>query len=556
MRTSQTRRPVRVVVALLCVVGVLSALPGGASALDVPTELAVGSTPVTDGVTVVWSGSANWDNDSIYAMRLDDRQVVPVAVDATVVEHITRTWPDVSGNFVVWIEDPYCCPGSAVELRGKNLVSGEEFIIATGFGYDWRARISGTTVVWMTDYAITMRDIASMAAPATLVQLTPTQFDDTRIEYMAFDGTYVVWEEASYDSMGVNQTWRLRAFKIGASAPIEIAHGVSPQGGIGGIGGFDVAGDIVAYTSIINYSDSAVIAVNLATGEQTVVDHGTLTALPTTDGRYIFWSTFPPDDTGGYRLDLRGYDLLTDSTFTVIFDVGLNTDARVEGGVLVWQRGVNERTVHVAAVSDVLPSSRQADPGKSGPNWLSFPETAHYLGYDFKTFWERNGGLSVFGYPLTEAFSEHGIATQFTERQRFELHPEHAGTPYEVELGRLGADDARARGLYGSEAAFAPLATADPGCAMFVETGHTACGAFLAYWQTHGLNIGDDGNAYRESLALFGYPLSEPYSDPDTGLTIQYFERAVFEYHPENAGTPYAVLLRRLGAEQLAARGW
>ena len=44
-------------------------------------------------------------------------------------------------------------------------------------------------------------------------------------------------------------------------------------------------------------------------------------------------------------------------------------------------------------------------------------------------------------------------------------------------------------------------------------------------------------------------------ADGDTVLT-QYFERAVFEYHPEYAGTPYAVLLRRVGAELLAQRGW
>ncbi len=41
----------------------------------------------------------------------------------------------------------------------------------------------------------------------------------------------------------------------------------------------------------------------------------------------------------------------------------------------------------------------------------------------------------------------------------------------------------------------------------------------------------------------------------DTVLT-QYFERAVFEHHPENAGTEYEVLLRRLGAEMLDERGW
>ncbi|HMM42254.1 MAG TPA: hypothetical protein PKA95_10160, partial [Thermomicrobiales bacterium] len=54
------------------------------------------------------------------------------------------------------------------------------------------------------------------------------------------------------------------------------------------------------------------------------------------------------------------------------------------------------------------------------------------------------------------------------------------------------------------------------------------------------------------------YPLSEPMletnGDGDTVLT-QYFERAVFEYHPDNAA-PYDVLLRRVGAEALVARGW
>jgi len=36
---------------------------------------------------------------------------------------------------------------------------------------------------------------------------------------------------------------------------------------------------------------------------------------------------------------------------------------------------------------------------------------------------------------------------QYFERERFEYHPESAGTPYEVELGRLGAQVARQRGF-------------------------------------------------------------------------------------------------------------
>src|SRR5207244_9299315 len=49
------------------------------------------------------------------------------------------------------------------------------------------------------------------------------------------------------------------------------------------------------------------------------------------------------------------------------------------------------------------------------------------------------------------------------------------------------------------------------------------------------------------------YPLSEEVSE--NGLTVQYFERARFEWHPENAGTPYEVLLGRLGADAAARDG-
>ena len=69
---------------------------------------------------------------------------------------------------------------------------------------------------------------------------------------------------------------------------------------------------------------------------------------------------------------------------------------------------------------------------------------------------------------------------------------------------------------------------------FFPATGHTLHGQFLNYWQSHG------------SLIVLGYPLSEEYTDG--GRIIQYFERAVMEYWPENQ-PPYNVLLRSLGRE-------
>lgn len=82
------------------------------------------------------------------------------------------------------------------------------------------------------------------------------------------------------------------------------------------------------------------------------------------------------------------------------------------------------------------------------------------------------------------------------------------------------------------------LSKAQTDCRVFPETGYEVCGKFLDYWNEHG------------GLAQQGYPLSEEFvevSDLD-GLpyTVQYFERAVFEDHPENQ-PPYDVLLSQLG---------
>jgi len=73
----------------------------------------------------------------------------------------------------------------------------------------------------------------------------------------------------------------------------------------------------------------------------------------------------------------------------------------------------------------------------------------------------------------------------------------------------------------------------------FPETGKTVQGSFLTYWTQHG------------GLAQQGFPISDEIqqvsqTDGKT-YTVQYFERAVFEEHPEFAGTPNEVLLSLLG---------
>jgi hypothetical protein len=172
----------------------------------------------------------------------------------------------------------------------------------------------------------------------------------------------------------------------------------------------------------------------------------------------------------------------------------------------------------------------------------------------FGTYWRDGGQLSVFGLPLTSAAKEpvgdQSYRVQYFERARFELHPDQPA-PYDVLLGRLGVDRLAAEGRD-----WQTFPKADPHTAhYFRETGHAIAPQFWAFWSSHGLEL--DGNKRSktpaESIALFGFPISEAQKErnADGGVFLtQWFERARFEYHPENK-PPFDVLLGRLGAEAL-----
>ncbi len=80
---------------------------------------------------------------------------------------------------------------------------------------------------------------------------------------------------------------------------------------------------------------------------------------------------------------------------------------------------------------------------------------------------------------------------------------------------------------------------------LFQETGHRLGGKFLDYWKSHG------------GLAQQGYPISDEFMEKSDlngqEYLVQYFERAVFEYHPENQ-SPYDVLLSQLGTFRYKAK--
>jgi hypothetical protein len=200
-----------------------------------------------------------------------------------------------------------------------------------------------------------------------------------------------------------------------------------------------------------------------------------------------------------------------------------------------WARlGMLTLVLGIVAIAGLVPSS-----GHAAARQRCFPETGFCIMDPFLAYWERNGGLTVFGYPIGPLQIEtvEGAWTgpvQWFQRDRLE---DHSNDGQGVLAGRLGA---RWLEVKGTPWQTFPTAT-DPGdpatCRFFAATSHTLCGRFRTYWEQHG------------GLERFGLPITEVFNEVVEGriYEVQYFERRRMEYHQENAGTPYDVLLGLLG---------
>ena len=220
----------------------------------------------------------------------------------------------------------------------------------------------------------------------------------------------------------------------------------------------------------------------------------------------------------------------------VLMHVGADSqDAAALPGIIDQLRALGYRFDTVAHLLGVPPPAPVAG--------RYFPQTGHWLSHGFLRYWEQFGGLPVFGYPITEEFTDpqSGHVTQYFERARFEWQPGQWPARYDVLLGLLGTEQAQRLGLLGTAPFQRVSAQSDAACTYYPQTGHRLCFGFRAAWQSQG------------GLAIYGYPLSEEYRDAATGLTVQYFERQRLEWHPENPPA-WQVEGGLLGVQALAAR--
>ncbi|NJP06421.1 MAG: hypothetical protein HC837_12735 [Chloroflexaceae bacterium] len=170
-------------------------------------------------------------------------------------------------------------------------------------------------------------------------------------------------------------------------------------------------------------------------------------------------------------------------------------------------------------------------------NERCFPETGYCTSGAILAYWESNGGLPVFGFPISsiaiETVEGWTGPVQWFERDRLE---DHSTDGQGILAGRLGALLLEREGRPWETLPQVDSAPSDD-CTYFAQTRHSLCEPFLGYWLNNG------------GLERFGYPISEPMEEQigDWQGSVQYFERRRMEHHPEYVGTPYEVLLGLLG---------
>ncbi len=215
---------------------------------------------------------------------------------------------------------------------------------------------------------------------------------------------------------------------------------------------------------------------------------------------------------------------------------------------IMCHTSMNRPFLLVILLATLLLALLPTQPIQSAPR--CFPEEPaiqHCIDDRFVAYWQQQGGLPVFGYPLSAAYEEQTstgmVLVQLFERAKLEYHPENPA-PFTIQLSHLG------RQLGPS-----PASPQSPqaGCLHFAQTGQNICEPFLSTWRSYGLELGTPGISEGESLALFGLPLTP--ARPETlgngqTITVQWFERARFEDHG-NQG----VLLGLLGRELVGDMG-
>lgn len=196
-----------------------------------------------------------------------------------------------------------------------------------------------------------------------------------------------------------------------------------------------------------------------------------------------------------------------------------------QSGAMATMSAVHTNAAPAASHSNLVANALPSTGAPSNSQY--FASTGKTVNGDFLNVYNKYG-LSRIGYPVSDETTENGTKVQYFERVRMEFHPELNTSGYKVMLSRLGVQISQGS-QFATVAPFASTASR----AYVAETKHSLSEPFLSYWKKNG------------GVELYGFPISEPVKQD--GMTVQWFERARMEYHPELAGSGQTVQLTLLG---------
>ncbi len=481
-----------------------------------PTTLPVGpgtlTAPRLSGQLLVWQAP-----EGVFGVDLATRQALPIPAAGA-------SEPDVAGSLVVWKQ-------GTVGIAGLDTATGTRFVVPVG---DARAvfapSVSAAGVVaWLAQdsggIVVKVWDRASNAV-AEAGRIPPERLMGETLGVPRVSGRRVVFPQLVADPARLN---RFILFNLdnGQRLAVNDAFGGAPI--------FAYAENRVAVVqntriAIYDFSTNAVEAVPVGGGQnQRVTGIGF-------DGTTAVW-TLSADASG--VTSVRGYDLARHTGFLVATSRDNAVSPVVSGSTVVWSQG-GGLAAQVVAFPDPAPAvAVRAD-------YQYFPQTGYIVGYTFLSFWQTNGTSLIFGYPLTNDTIDPAskLVVQYFEKARFESHPEAANTAGVVQLTNVGRIVTAGR----TEPPFSPQPLVPTGLdrAYFTQSQHALQGYFKTFWERNG------------GVAIFGYPISEEMVEPSPTdgqvYSVQYFERARFEFHPAFNDSPYAIELGQLGRQILAGQ--
>jgi beta propeller repeat protein len=496
---------------------------------------------------------------NVWALNIVTRKAAPVAGAGH-----NQYNPATDGTTVVWQDGRNTGAADAADytanfdLYAAALPSGPEFVVSSAPQLQGQVRVSGNVIVW-ADFRtargkddpdggdIYMYDIAARREKA-VVTLPSAQ---TR---PATNGKVIVWADFRNEPDPEGFNGDIYAYDIATGREFTITKAPDLQTDPA------IYGDLVVWQDYRNSGgredyNADIYAYNLATRKEFAVTTAPgRQAQPTVAGDLIAWADFrnEPDQELGANADIYAYDVATGRELTVFAGPGAQRAPTIGGTTVVFESNPSlmaeprgKWSIQGAAVSGVRGGTiTPLAPPAALPGGASrtFPETGQRLAGIFHGYWEAHGGLPQQGYPISPVMGEVSdldgkpYTVQYFERAVFEYHPEN-DAPYDVLLSQLGTFRYRAKYPEGAPNQ-RPNRTNGQ---LFAETGHWLGGRFREYWEQNG------------GLAQQGFPISDEFTEiselDGKTYTVQYFERAVFELHPENQA-PYDVLLSQLGTFQ------